>query len=423
MKETKDNRGITLIALVITIIVLLILAGVAINLGINGGLFGQAGDAANKWKKAEKNEKDKLGEYIQDIRYWAYNESPLVTTITTTNHGTIEAQDAKGNKVVVPGGFKIASSAYSTDEEVTVQTGIVIEDDNGNQFVWVPVSNINGDNNKDGDADGTEDYLITLDDNSTVEITLGRYTFESSSSSSPGASTIVQVGENYSNAVARETYYQELSTSEGNTAAKNLQAFVESVRDNKGYYFARYEASYGSGSAFGEGNDDTYYKPLSKPSTAKSTSSMNYNEGTLWNCITQPNAALVCRQMYFGDSYVESDLVNTYAWDTAVVYIQAMGNENYANANRGSNTTLLNTGSTGDSKCKIFDMAGNLIEWSTEHSTYSSGRASNKTYYPCVVNGGYYYSAGTGYTPSYRYFEKITRNDFYDGFRPLLYIK
>lgn len=53
----KKERGITLVALVVTIIVLLILAGVAISLTIgNNGIFQRAQQAADTWKNAEQNE-------------------------------------------------------------------------------------------------------------------------------------------------------------------------------------------------------------------------------------------------------------------------------------------------------------------------------------------------------------------------------
>ena len=344
------------------------------------------------------------------------DDRPLANTITSTVHDTIEAKDIKGNTIVIPGGFKIAS-----DSGETVQTGIVIEDTNENQFVWIPVSNINGDNNKNGDTNGTEDYLITLDDNSTIELTLGRYSF---SNSAPGTPTLCQNGANYTNTISlkdisgNKEYFQELITSNDSTPAKNLQAFVESVRNKKGYYIARYEASYGSGSSFGEGDNDTYYKPLSQQSSANSVTKMNYSVGTLWNFVSQPNAALASRQMYYGNRYVESDLINSYAWDTAIVYIQAMGNTNYANANRGTNTSLLNTGSTGDCKCKIFDMAGNVFEWTTEHSIriINDGIAL-----PYVTRGGRFSHnnilAGSRRDAS----EPDPGKNF--GFRPLLYVK
>ena len=53
----KKEKGITLVALVVTIIVLLILAGVAISLTIgNNGIFTRAQDAASTWQNATQNE-------------------------------------------------------------------------------------------------------------------------------------------------------------------------------------------------------------------------------------------------------------------------------------------------------------------------------------------------------------------------------
>ena len=57
----RSIKGITLIALVVTIIVLLILAGVAINLSIgNNGLFSRAKDAVEKHLEAEAKERLEL---------------------------------------------------------------------------------------------------------------------------------------------------------------------------------------------------------------------------------------------------------------------------------------------------------------------------------------------------------------------------
>ncbi len=62
-KLKKDVQGITLIALVVTIIVLLILAGIALNLTIGqNGIFSRAQTAANTWRNAETNEQLAMGE-------------------------------------------------------------------------------------------------------------------------------------------------------------------------------------------------------------------------------------------------------------------------------------------------------------------------------------------------------------------------
>ena len=439
--KTKNKRnylkenGITLIALVVTIVVLLILVGVSLNaIFSENGIIKRAQDAQNKMNQAAQNDQKEINELSNwlDSKINANTgdnkptptEKPLITDSsltsndrTTSESSTIIAKDKKGNQVVVPGGFKI-----SGDSGESVQEGIVIEDKEGNQFVWVPVSNINGDGSN----------KIIKNDGSEVEITLGRYTF---ATSSPGTPTIVQKGSEYDQTTISQatagtldtkykigSYYYELNGSRTsnelqnktgtNTTAKDLKGFVEKTEANKGFYIARYEASYGSGY-----NSSTKYnnaKPLSKPSTATAS---DYIEGTLWNAITQSKAALVSQNMYKNDKYVESDLVNSYAWDTAIVYIQAMGNENYANANRGTNTTIKNTGTTGDEECKIFDMAGNTSEWTTEYSTFAG---SNSTQ-PCTLRGGYYYGSAK-YTSS-RDVNYTAYGNTPFSFRPLLYVK
>ena len=57
----KLNKGITLVALVITIIVLIILAGVSINAVMNGGIITNAKDAKNEFENAKLNETETLG--------------------------------------------------------------------------------------------------------------------------------------------------------------------------------------------------------------------------------------------------------------------------------------------------------------------------------------------------------------------------
>lgn len=56
----KSSKGITLVALVITIIVLLILAGVTLSIVMNGNIIGQAQNAVNTYDDQSKNESEKL---------------------------------------------------------------------------------------------------------------------------------------------------------------------------------------------------------------------------------------------------------------------------------------------------------------------------------------------------------------------------
>ena len=250
-------------------------------------------------------------------------------------------EDAKGNKIVVPGGFKIAS-----DSGNTVQQGIVIEDVSastdavvqGSQFVWIPV----GVFTKDGGRPSNE-------------IILGRYTF---ATSSPGTPTLQQAAytkesdgsytDNYTTPKVINSYYSELSTyrvgvaSSGtnglNATAYNLKEWIDSVKENGGYYIGRYEASFASGTSVDN------YKAATKVSAGYSKSSMSYTQRRLWNFITQIDASKVAINTYADSTSVKSDLMNSYAWDTAIVFIQECGHTNYANQDGQSiNSNLTNT--------------------------------------------------------------------------------
>ena len=185
---------------------------------------------------------------------------PRVSDLTEIQEEPINVKDDRGNFVKIPGGFKVAK-----DSGATVQQGIVIEDAKGNQFVWIPVSNINHDGSN----------KIKLDNNSEVEITLGRYTFNETT----GAPTKIQYGSEYQQLQAESygKYIEVIGFRESNyghyggynATAKDLAGFIASVSRNKGYYFARFEPSYASGSTFGVGNDSSYFNVFSTVSISQ----------------------------------------------------------------------------------------------------------------------------------------------------------
>ena len=417
----KRERGITLIALVVTIVVLLILAGVSINaLFGNNGIIEKAKEAQNKMDKATENDQKEINE----LTNWLDNQvngttgggttgeddNPSTTPKISRLIGTVvdkntKAEDAYGNKITIPKGFKVvahgtvagsATYTYSGDNIPAVQDGIVIENGtDGNQFVWVPVGTIKNKNN------------------TTSTITLGRY---SSFTATNGIYTPAQVAsvENCTQTVTIGGNFQELSTSrEGNSAedstaqnatARNLKEFISTTLSNGGYYIARFEAS------------GTASKITSK-----------YNQKVLVD-ITQPNAAKLAREMYEevkenNELVYASDLVNSYAWDTAIVFIQTYSvKTDYASHNESNTTKAFTaTGKNNDKYCNIFDMSGNASEWTTEYSTNSDGSIFN----PCVLRGGYYDTdggrahdctsdRGSDYTI-------ISYSNL--GLRPLLYVK
>ena len=84
MKILKQNKGITLIALVVTIIVLLILAGVSLSMVFNQeGIFNRAGNAANKWNAATTNESNYLNNFGETFDNYATRYDPDPTATTT----------------------------------------------------------------------------------------------------------------------------------------------------------------------------------------------------------------------------------------------------------------------------------------------------------------------------------------------------
>ena len=407
-KALKQKRGITLIALVITIVILIILATIAIRGAFeDNGLVGWAKEAKDRTEQGEVKEDQTMANLDAYITEQTKEPEPPPSTVTDAKDKDYvfttktPIKDEKNNTIMVPAGFKIAE-----DSGNTVQQGIVIEDVSastdtavqGSQYVWIPV--------------GT----FTKDDGSTSgQIKLGRYTFDSSGNPEP-----VQYAENYtdqSESVVIETYFTELTTYREGTAssgtdgrnatAKDLKGFIDSVDSNGGYYIGRYEASYASGSSTAN------YKAASKISNSYS-GSMSYTQGRLWNYITQIDASKVAINTYEGSS-VKSDLINSYAWDTAIVYIQEAGNTNYANQT-SKNSSLADTGKNLDEVCKINDMASNVIEWTTEYSSNTnSGNA-----HPCIFRGGYY-----AYSDSYaanRYNDNATYSSNDVGFRLSLYL-
>lgn len=75
----KNQKGITLVALVITVIVLLILAGTAITLALDGGgLFSHANNAATKWNDAVNLENNALTNLMTNANAYFQTYDPTV---------------------------------------------------------------------------------------------------------------------------------------------------------------------------------------------------------------------------------------------------------------------------------------------------------------------------------------------------------
>ena len=403
----QRNDGITLIALVITIIVLLILAGVTIaTLTGDNGILTKATEASERTKQANAEEQvkiavqasygtdgkmnlDDLNNELKKIEGLTYNGNPisddnkiesLPATVNVDGYDVeIKGEEETGNRPTIPEGF------YPV-EGTTVEGGFVISDvegddlnnsAGGNQYVWIPVDGILGEKGK------------TVQNAVDGEIILGRYVFDSNGDIDTTLTPTTLGGELKTSSTSSS--YTETSTGNGNTVAKDIDGFIDSVRTNGGYYIARFEASQG-----------TNNKAESKYDKA------------VWNKITQPKAAIACQDLY---TEINSDLMNSYAWDTAILFIQKCSeDEDYSRQDRLyknlTNTGKATDGTNYDVRCNIYDMAGNCREWTTETSSSSSSS--------CVVRGGFYGSS-SHYTSS-RGIGSTSANFTNYSFRPLLYL-
>ena len=316
MKKFKTNKGITLVALVITIIVLLILAMVSISIVMNQGIITKSKDAADKYNQKAEEEQEELtfferllGQYSGTDEASGDGDGATVETITSEKINKVLSEtkntnlkDEYGNKIVVPAGFKIKVDD-DTNNATHVTEGIVIQDKDNNEFVWIPVGNIK----------------TSKEDTTGTPITLGRYVFkydgtidETLSQTAPDAQLKTNTSTTY--------YYKEGSIegiavdSNGKATkgyAKDINTFITSANNNGGYYLGRYEA-----------RTDTERTPSSNTLTTVTENKNDY----VYNYVTQLQATERCQSMYTGKPFT-SDLINSYAWDTAILFIQTFGED------------------------------------------------------------------------------------------------
>ena len=133
----------------------------------------------------------------------------------------------------------------------------------------------------------------------------------------------------------------------------------------------------------------------------------------LWNYISQINATTASKNLY---STVNSDLINSYAWDTAIVYIQNFSGDTDYSRQNSLNRDLANTGVNSDEKCKINDMASNTIEWTTEYCAFATSSYASH----CTRRGGYY--DNSSYYTDRRNYDIATYSYDYISFRCALYM-
>ena len=390
--KNKQEKGITLIALVVTIVVLLILAGVSISLVLNNnGVISKAKDAKNQYAEAQTNDEKQLNE----VSDW------IDTKVGDTTGGGSD-YDPASDGVPIPAGFVyvggtkasglVISDATADKEkykgQTTVGTDLV-----GNQFVWIPVDNI---------ADYKRTAYSTQVATGTTDTTTNSEQIKYDSSHSG--------------------YFKEALPEDEKT----------SVETKKGYYIGRYEA--------GDKESTEATPPTFRTRSSSTSNKITVKAGQApYNYVTRTQAKSLAEAFSTKQGYtsVKSKLVSSYAWDTAIAFIQKT-NSDYGSSSEEGNykdsptftytgiadteknkqtkangtSTLIPTGQT-TAVNNIYDMGGNVWELTTE--SYSS------TDYPCTCRGGYYDDLFAGKPAGHRDYYSGSTYDC-SGFRLTLFL-
>ena len=374
----NQQKAITLVALVITIVILLILAGISISALTNTGIFRKAKEAKGKSENAEKEQGQILDDYEKELNKYTSKELTTENTeVVLSDSENIELHDKNGSKIVVPAGYKVVNTG-----ELVVEKGIVIEDGKGNQYVWIPCTTEDSksqlqfkrtewDVEDDGGTRALKDELTLTDS-------------KCSKSDSDNGLTDARVAE----------------------IVEQVKAEKESVAKNGGYYIGRYEV--------GKENGTAVIKYYQTPYT-------DINWSTAYGLAKGIG----------GGTGATTYLCSSYAWDTAINFIQNNGYTNYAKTRVGFNenwydqpvvengTTIkeagtiqrLETGRT-TAKCNIFDMGGNVVEFTTEVMPSASE--------PVVLRGGY---SDFNFPAGRRYDNSTSDTNSVLGLRATLFLK
>ena len=410
----KKNKGITLVALVVTIVVLLILAGVSINLVLgNNGIIAKAKDAETKSAEASQNDLKGMNSLVSEM------EGALAGNGGTGGSGTDTKVPAEATAETAP---YFPDNTF-TKKEGTIDKGLVIQDASGNEYVWVVVPRTTAVYKKTELGKTT----FTDADYTNIETDLQNYT------------STYRNGTSYSDTWAADTDNVGWLTSDEYTELKNKM--LKSVYENGGFYVGRYEAGIAENrTSKSATNSDGKYTIEGMPTPVSKANAYPYTYVTrtqAQNLASNVKSGTKTSSLMFG---VQWDLVLAFmhnkgniADSTLISNSTAIGNCNdnlweIKNANaqylssgkfvqcpnpfkkESKSSILLTTGADSSfSVQNIYDIAGNVWEWTLEKASL--------TYNPCASRGGGYSHTGSDGPAAGRGISNAVGSNFISGFR------
>ena len=391
-KQRRKEKGITLVALVVTIIVLIILAGVTLNIVLDqNGIINKAQQATENYDNAQKAEQELLGEIEGYIEYTG-KTAPIPEGYTKSQ---ITTEDDVAEGLVI---YEIPEGATVnwTDEEdengknqstITIGENTTNLQETVNQYVWIPVEDINdmvmcksntGESICNLVYDGNANTLTCAIHSDTATELVGRlYTTTETKTTDEDGNSICSYIMDFTE---RNQIYNTSSWHESNTVSadadnglelsqleSDFTTMAKSVAKNGGFYISRYEV--------GENGES---KKGQQVLTANDTDGSNYLGVNSWyglyNTIRKIEEK---KQMIWGCQY-----------DQVIKFLKENGEEP-ENAHVDRNLTRIQALSgLNELDCmkNIYDLEGNHFEWTLE--AYSiTDRAKRGNYYDNVSVG------------------------------------
>ena len=396
----ERNKGITLIALVITIIILLILAGVSIAmLTGNNGILTQAKNAKENTEVAKEQEEkdlDKINSYI--------NEKTIKDNYT----------DINGDKVTIPEGFEVDETENVISKGLVVHGPDKANEDNGSEFVWVPVPDINSMSQcstAGGDCNlQLENGVLKCKTHNDNEEIVGKLYATSVGENFGTLNTTYNVndglrepavitgnidgkGEEYDNKI---TYNNNIFSQE--SLEKDYKNMATSVARYGGFYVGRYETSLSNATEAEAKDGNAQSKQGVIPTSAANNSTL------MWYGLYK-----IQNKTYTGkNNSVESSMIWGSQYDAMLNWIK-----------NGTEEEKLNDVSLGNNSSRSVETTGKNTYLNDKiNNILDLGEASNISYR--ISRGGYHSSCDS---PCYRRDNSAIAISSISGSRMTLFIK